>query len=135
MRGPGGPSTAEPRPSALVVEDNEDIASLISEVVEALGYHARIALDGATALNVLHDIEPTLLIVDVALPQSDGISIAYIARQCRRQELAVIVITGSRDREVEERARAAGGDEFLLKPFSVADLEDAVKRARARCRR
>lgn len=122
---------AEAPALAVVAEDSEDLAMVLAESLEGMGYDVRIARDGAAALDVLRIEDPGLLLVDLGLPRHDGTEVVQIARRSRGATLPIIVMTGQGDADVHQRARAAGCDVILMKPFSVAQLADAVARARA----
>jgi two-component system response regulator MprA len=120
------------RASALVVEDDEDLAVVLGEVLDAMGYEVRIARDGQRALDALDHQEPEVLVLDLGLPRHDGIVVAEVTRKARGAGLPIIAITGWTARDLHEAARAAGCDAILVKPFTIEDLRDAIAHVRSR---
>ena len=113
------------RGSALVVEDDEDLAAVLGEVLDALGYEVRIARDGQRALDELDLVEPEVVVLDLGLPRRDGIAVAEGTRKPNGP--AIIAITGWTVPGLHEAARAAGCDTILIKPFTIEDLRVAIQ--------
>src|SRR5579862_1638286 len=119
-------SSAGSQPSALVAEDDEELATALAEQLKGMGYRVRIALDGEAALTALRGNDPTMLVVDIGLPKRDGIAIAQVARR-RGATFPIVAMTGWRDAGIHERARAAGCDLVLRKPFTADELRQAIE--------
>jgi DNA-binding response OmpR family regulator len=130
LEGAAGRSATHARARVLVAEDDEVLANLISEELEELDFEVRIARDGEAALAILDRDDLAVLLVDLGLRHHDGFAVAAHARSRCSDRLAVILMTGRRGPDLDERARAAGCDTILLKPFSINDLHEAVARAR-----
>ena len=124
------------RPSApriLVVEDDPDIASLLVYNLKAEGYFAESSHRGDDAELRLSESLPDLVILDWVLPDVTGIEIC--ARLRGREEthsLPVIMLTARGEEAERVRGFAAGADDYVVKPFSVAEL---MARVRALLRR
>ncbi|MDB6031316.1 MAG: ompR [Verrucomicrobiales bacterium] len=115
----------------LVAEDVGKVAEHIRQGLEAEGYSVDIAVNGEEAL-WLAEIHPyDLLVLDVMMPGKDGFT---VVRQLRRKQIVTPVIFLTSRGEVEDRIRGldAGGDDYLTKPFSMAEL---LARMRALLRR
>lgn len=110
-----------PGPLILVVEDDQEICSVIGEFLEGLGYEIALADDRAAGERILLDSRPALLIADVVL-QGGSSGLADIARQ---MDVPVLMISG--EPLVIERLEG-GTAPFLHKPFRLADLGREVAR-------
>ena len=119
------------RVTVLVAEDDEDLAAAIAEQLDELGYLVQVARDGETALSALRLEAPAMLLIDLGLPARDGIAVAQRTRG-HGATFPIIAMTGWTDPTLDARARAAGCDGVLRKPFTVAALRDAIARAFAR---
>jgi two-component system OmpR family response regulator len=115
----------------LVVDDEPNIRALLSATLRLTGFDVRAAAGGHEALAVAAEYEPDLVVLDVMLPDLDGFEVAQRLRAAG-QRVPVLFLT-ARD-AVEDRISglAAGGDDYVAKPFS---LEEVVLRIRAILRR
>lgn len=115
----------------LVAEDVEKVAEHIRQGLTAEGYSVDVAADGDEAL-WLAEIHPyDVMVLDVMMPAKDGFT---VVRQLRRKQITTPVLFLTSRAEVEDRVRGldAGGDDYLTKPFSMAEL---LARLRALLRR
>jgi two-component system KDP operon response regulator KdpE len=115
----------------LLVEDEIDIVSPLVQALEREGYSVEHAVTGHEALTMVKDDEPDLVVLDLGLPDVDGLE---VCRQLRESgfEGGVLMLTG-RSRELDRVVGLdAGADDYLAKPFSVLEL---AARARAQLRR
>jgi CheY-like chemotaxis protein len=118
------------RPGArtiLVVDDDDDVRSLIRAVVERRGYRVVTAADGAEALDLIARAAPDLVLLDVDLPGADGPAV------CRRlkadpatRAIPVLVLTVDTREADRQRGLAAGADGSVTKPFSPRSLLDRL---------
>jgi len=116
--------------SILVVEDETAMNDLIRSELEAEGHVVRQAHDGATALRMVHEQPPQLVILDWMLPGLDGLS---VCRQLRQEYLMPIIMLTARAEEVDRvLGLEVGADDYLVKPFGVREL---LARTRAALRR
>lgn len=107
----------------LLVEDNPDIAGNVGEYLAAHGHQADFAATGAQALYLLDRQDYDAVVLDLGLPDMDGLEVCERARRGRRNAGAPILILTARDR-LEQRLAgfAAGADDYLVKPFAAAEL-------------
>jgi DNA-binding response OmpR family regulator len=105
----------------LLVEDDTKIAAFIARGLKEEGYSVEHATDGAEGLRLAMEGNPDAAIIDLMLPQMDGLS---VIRQLRRNQRQTPVMVLSARREVEERVRClqAGSDDYLVKPFAFSEL-------------
>ncbi|MGY5031945.1 response regulator transcription factor [Streptomyces sp. 900116325] len=115
----------------LVVDDEAPLAELLSMALRYEGWEVRSAADGASAVRMARDFRPDAVILDVMLPDTDGLSVLGRLRR-DLSEVPVLFLT-ARD-SVEDRIAGltAGGDDYVTKPFS---LEEVVARLRGLIRR
>lgn len=102
--------------SILVVDDDEIIRNLFVELFRSEGAAIRVAGTGREALALVKQSPPDLLIVDVSLPDYDGIALLEQVQHCEQRVIGV-VMTGSPSVELAVRAMKAGAREFLMKPL------------------
>ena len=115
----------------VIAEDEALIRLDLREMLEEAGFAVVAeAADGETAVALVTEHRPDLAVLDVKMPRLDGIS---AAEQIAAARLApVVMLTAFSQRELVERARAAGAMAYLVKPFTKADLVPAVEMAMAR---
>lgn len=113
----------------LVVEDDPDINEIVGVYLELEGYVCRHALDGASALREVRRQPPALMILDMMLPDLDGLE---VCRRLRADEATrdtrVVMLTALDDPRLRERAQALGVLEYLTKPFDPDVLLAVVRR-------
>jgi DNA-binding response OmpR family regulator len=114
----------------LIVEDDDAIASALARVFEAQGYAVARVARGLAALDRV-DAEVGLVVLDLGLPDVDGITVCRRLRAAR-PELAILILS-ARDQELDVVAGLdAGADDYLVKPFRLSEL---LARVRAHLRR
>lgn len=111
----------DPLMRLLLVEDEIDIQSFLRSSLEEAGYQVEAAADGKTAQRLAVDGQFDILVVDLGLPDQDGISLILKLRQMGLH--APVLILSAR-RSVDDRVRGLeqGGDDYLTKPFALAEL-------------
>jgi DNA-binding response OmpR family regulator len=115
----------------LVVEDDEAIASGLHRVLDTQGYAVRRVARGGPALVAAADADVELVILDLGLPDIDGVEVCRRLRTAR-PELAILIVS-ARDLELDVVAGLdAGADDYLVKPFRLSEL---LARVRAHLRR
>ncbi|NWG03115.1 MAG: response regulator [Syntrophaceae bacterium] len=120
----------EKKKKILIVDDERDIVKALLIRLQAAGYHVVTAFDGAQGVFMAHKEKPDLIILDIRMPAGDGFSVAQrLKRSTHTFTIPVIFLTGSPEKEVEERAFAMGARFYIKKPYDPEELLDAVKRA------
>jgi len=114
----------------LVVEDDEAIAQVLQRSLRLEGYEVKIAADGMTALDDAHSFLPDLVILDLGLPELDGIEVAKRLRQ--HDDVPILVLTARDAVEARVQGLDSGADDYLVKPFERQEL---LARLRALLRR
>ncbi len=114
----------------LIVDDERDIVKALSIRLGASGYQVVSAYDGAQGVFLAHKEKPDLILLDIRMPSGDGFSVAEKLKQTgRTTRIPIIFLTGSSEREAEEKAFALGARFYIKKPYDPEELLDAVKRA------
>jgi two-component system alkaline phosphatase synthesis response regulator PhoP len=114
----------------LVVDDERDIVKALTIRLGASGYQVVSAYDGAQGAFLAHKEKPDLILLDIRMPAGDGFSLAEKLKQSSRTtRIPIIFLTGSPEREAEEKALALGARFYIKKPYDPEELLDAVKRA------
>ncbi|MEE1757196.1 response regulator [Streptomyces sp. SP18CS02] len=112
----------------LVVDDNRVIRQLIRVNLELEGFEVVTAADGAECLEVVHQVRPDVITLDVVMPRLDGLrTVERLRADSRTGQVPVAIISACSQPEVES-GLAAGVDAFLAKPFEPAELVRLVRR-------
>ena len=106
--------------SILIVDDERPLLRVLSAGLEAKGYRTRTAPTGAKALEAVAVAEPDVTLLDLGLPDLDGIEVCARLRRSTANPIIVLTADGAEDRKV--RALDAGADDYVTKPFSVPEL-------------
>jgi len=114
----------------LIVEDEPNIAEVVSLYLTRAEFQVRIAKDGLAAMQLLEDQIPDLVILDIMLPEVDGFAITRWLRE--RSNVPIIMLTARRDEIDRITGLELGADDYVVKPFSPQEL---VSRVRAVLRR
>jgi DNA-binding response OmpR family regulator len=114
----------------LVVEDEASIAEVVSLYLKRAGYQVQIASDGRQAMNVFEKQMPDFVVLDLMLPEVDGLSLTRWLRD--RSDVPIIMLTARRAEVDRIAGLEMGADDYVVKPFSPQEL---VSRVRAVMRR
>src|SRR4051812_35111352 len=125
------PARTEPKPLIVVVEDEPELAALVATQLEKAGMHAQICTRAAHALKFLKKNFANLILLDINLPDQSGFSLAEELKQADIS-VPIIFLTGNVEETSKVRGLDMGGDDYITKPFSYAEL---VARIRAVLRR
>lgn len=109
----------------LVVDDDLKIASLVELYLMRAGYRVAIASDGREAVRKLRELEPALIVLDLMLPELDGMAVARVAREETRIPIVMLSALGTiRDRVT---GLERGADDYVAKPFAPDELVARVR--------
>jgi two-component system, cell cycle response regulator DivK len=116
-------------PLVLVVEDDPETRQFYSEALRRDGFLVEQAHNGYQALQKALELDPDLILTDIAVPGIDGIELCRRLRaDVRTHDIPVLAITGYSDRQYADRARVAGANQMLAKPCDVGVIVDEARR-------
>jgi DNA-binding response OmpR family regulator len=111
----------------LLIEDHRDIAANIAEYFEARGDNVEHAPDGEAGLQMALATACDAIVLDIMLPKLDGLSLCRHLRQAGRTRVPVLMLTAKDLLEDKIEGFEAGADDYLVKPFSLAELDARLK--------
>ena len=112
----------------LVVDDDPEIVTFLSTLLELEGIESSVATSAAAALEQLQQGRPDLVLLDIAMPDRDGIDLCKeLKSDPRLAEVPVFVVSARPGKDVVDRALAAGAEEFIRKPFENAELISRIR--------
>jgi CheY-like chemotaxis protein/anti-sigma regulatory factor (Ser/Thr protein kinase) len=118
--------------TALVVEDEKELAELIVQILELRGIKAEVLHQGAPAPAWVRERKPALLLLDLMLPDRDGYSVCEEVKLDRKTNLTPIVMVTARAGQSDRiKGLAVGANEYVTKPFTIEQLNAAIDRALA----
>ncbi|MFH8290920.1 response regulator [Streptomyces sp. NPDC018059] len=111
----------------LVVDDNKVIRQLIRVNLELEGFEVVTAADGAECLDIVHQVQPDVVTLDVVMPRLDGLrTAARLRADARTRHLPIVIVSACTQYEVESGLEV-GVDAFLAKPFEPGELVGTVR--------
>jgi two-component system CheB/CheR fusion protein len=116
----------------LVIEDNRDAAETMRDALELNGHVVELAYTGAEGVEKARAFQPEIVLCDIGLPLMDGYQVAKALRaDAATQHIRLIAVSGYAQPEDLEKARSAGFDLHIAKPFELAELETRMREVRA----
>jgi CheY-like chemotaxis protein len=122
------------KPTILVVDDNEIVIKTISLKLQGAGYRVLAAMDGTEAVSMVRKESPDLILLDLTFPPEvigipwDGFRIMeWFGRLDAAKQIPILVITGSEDPKLKERAAQTGAVAFFQKPLDHDKLLDVIR--------
>ncbi len=116
------------KPLILVVDDEPDIRELIKDILEDENYEVRIAADGQEAQQIFNEQQPDLILLDIWMPDIDGISLLKEFKQ-QNKNVTIVMMSGHGTIETAVEATRLGASDFIEKPLSTAKLLRGVEQA------
>jgi CheY-like chemotaxis protein len=105
----------------LVVEDDPQVARLIALVLQRHGHKSEIVADGHAALQRAKEIKPSIIFADLTIKGMNGEALcSTLKSEASTRSIPYIVLSG--DRDIAQKARQCGADDYMGKPFEFADL-------------
>jgi CheY-like chemotaxis protein len=113
--------------SILVIDDNDDVRSIVTDVLRNFGFAVREATSGDSAIQMVLAEKPDLIISDVRMPGMDGHRLLSTIRELQSTAaIPFILMTGSGSHDDFRRGMVSGADDYLQKPFTPDELIEAV---------
>ncbi len=123
-------------PRILIVEDDPDIASLVARYLDKAGFAAEVRPSGRAALEAIRASAPDLVILDLMLPEMDGLDVCRTVRaNPQTEDLPIIMLTARAEEAERITGLEIGADDYLAKPFSPNELVARVRALLRRARR
>jgi CheY-like chemotaxis protein len=118
-----------PLPSILVVDDSLDAANSLCLLCNKHGYKTYVAFRWETALQTAKVHLPDVVLLDLGMPEMDGVHLARCFREDKQlKDTFLVAVTGFADEMRKQQCKAAGFDGFMSKPVAWADLKDTIDR-------
>ena len=118
----------------LLVEDDQQLRYVYTAALKAAGYKIISACDGEQAVELLYSVRPTLIVLDISMPNLDGIATCKRAREIVDAQVPIVFLTGHDQVGILRDCIAAGGDDYILKSEDldaiVVRLENWIRKAR-----
>lgn len=117
---------------ALIIDDNRTTADALGQMLNVLGFKARLAYGSGAAMSMLASgFTPKFICLDINMPGVNGIEIlAYLRREPRLIPVPVFVITSDDQPETRRKVLKLGANNLILKPATIDILEDALKKVK-----
>jgi len=122
----------EPALAVLLADDNVDFSHSFGTMLELLGHRVEVVHDGLAAVASIVESPPDIAFVDIGMPSLDGVeTVRRVRAQGNTQDVLLVAVTGRGGAEDRARAAEAGFDRYLVKPFAMQDVRDALDAAQA----
>lgn len=118
--------TTQRSPRILIVDEDEALTDLLSRAIELEGWTAHVAPTGGEALGAIVEFVPDIILLDVGLPDMAGLAVARFVRELHI-DTPIVFLTGRASHEDRMAAYAAGGDDYVTKPFGLDELIDHLE--------
>jgi two-component system phosphate regulon response regulator PhoB len=123
------------KPKILVVDDEPDALEVLGFKLKEAGYAPIFAKDGARALTVARDERPALIVLDLMLPEIDGLEVCKILRRDPATAMIPVLMLTARAAEMDRvLGLELGADDYVTKPFSPRELVLRIKKLLARAK-
>jgi CheY-like chemotaxis protein len=130
IMGHGEAAGSAPAPVVMVVDDNRDAANSLAEILRLMDYQVKVAYDGPSALELVREAMPRLIVLDIGMPDMNGYEVLTALRALPGGDgVTAAALTGFGTDEDKGRALAAGFDVHLTKPLDFAALQDFLQSA------
>lgn len=117
----------------LIVEDDADIADILERYLRQAGFHTERAANGAVALNLFRAVQPDAVLLDMMLPEIDGMTLLKKFRE-QRDDVVILIITALVDEVETVLSLELGADDYITKPFRPREVLARIRAALRRSR-
>jgi len=132
-KSPAKLDSGDPKISLLVVEDDENISTAISEYFSRAGYMVKTVGDGLAGVKAALEDQPDAVVLDLMLPKMDGLAVCKELRE-KVSHLPILMLTAKDDVVDKVLGLEMGADDYITKPFSLRELEARIKTVLRRSR-
>lgn len=118
----------EKKSKILIVDDSSTNNLLFQNILEAEGYNVVVATDGKSALNIVPNEMPDLILLDIMMPEIDGFEVLENLKGNQElKNIPVIILTARRDSLSMKRGLDLGAEDFLIKPIGMTEILDKIE--------
>jgi CheY-like chemotaxis protein len=115
------------QPLVLIVDNDPDNLLLASCVIETLGMRCAVTDESDKCLDLIYDLQPDIILLDIVMPKLDGLKITQIIRQDNTlAHISIIAVTGLTRLEDQTKIIEVGCDDYLCKPYLIEELESKI---------
>ncbi len=120
-------------PRILVVDDDPIVQQFVSSILVENGYEVFTASDGREALDMIRELKPDLVILDLIMPYRDGYEVLRLLQEKdETREIPVVILSAKSREEDIIRGLEAGAEDFMIKPFNALELVARARKILAR---
>ena len=112
----------------LIVDDSPEAADAVATLLAQLGHDVRVTYDGRSALRQASEDPPKVVLLDIGMPEMDGIEVSKRMRQSHGNKVRIIAFTGYLEGSISDRLLAAQFDAIVLKPAPFDTIVDTIGR-------
>lgn len=120
------PEVLESKMTLLIIEDDENISTAISEYFSRAGYNVKTAVDGVAGVQTALQDRPDAIVLDLMLPKMDGLAVCRELRE-KAPYIPILMLTAKDDVVDKVLGLEMGADDYITKPFSLRELEARIK--------
>ncbi len=111
----------------LVVDDDREIRQMLCVLLQISGFEAEVAVDGIDALNKLRQRQPDIMVLDVMMPNMDGLTLCKLLREePQTAKMPIVMLSGKMGGKAIKEGLLAGANRYLVKPTGLDILIDAL---------
>ena len=111
----------------LIVDDDRRTATNMADMLRLIGHTVHVALGPRSALHALNQVIPDVVFLDINMPGVDGLEVCrYLRREPATANVPIIIVSANGERAYKDAAKAAGANDYLVKPAMMDDLENAL---------
>lgn len=117
------------KPLVLLIDDERAYAEVIRDALESYGIEVRLAHNAMEALEVYQDKVPDLILLDVMMPEIDGLTLLkWLREHSEKDKVPIHIVSAKAQDKDRDAALKAGADGFMAKPFTMEELKELIAR-------